>query len=161
MSRISDKSPSDEFALERFLPYRLSVLSNTISRSIARLYAEQFGLSIPEWRVMAVLGRFGPLSANEVRDRTAMDKVGVSRAVARLVRNRQVHRTTDERDRRRSVLRLSRPGRAVHDRIVPIARQRETRILEVLSPDESAQLDQLLSKLQARAQRLALEDTGE
>ena len=152
---------ADEFALERFVPYRLSVLSNTISRSIARLYAEQFGLSIPEWRVMAVLGRFGPLSANEVCDRTATDKVGVSRAVARLVENGLLHRTTDECDRRRSVLRLSRRGREVHDRIVPIARQREARILEVLSPDESAQLDRLLSKLQARAQRLAREDTSE
>ena len=70
--------------LERFLPYRLSVVSNRISTVIARVYAQRFGLTVPEWRVMAVLGRFGAMSASAVCERTAMDKVRVSRAVARL-----------------------------------------------------------------------------
>jgi DNA-binding MarR family transcriptional regulator len=71
--------------LESFLPYRLSVLSNTVSGVIARSYSERFGLSIPEWRVMAVLGRYPGLPAADIAVRTAMDKVQVSRAVARLV----------------------------------------------------------------------------
>ena len=60
-------------ALERFLPYRLSVLTNTVSRAIARLYDERFGLSIPEWRVRAALGRYGQLTASEICRVTAMD----------------------------------------------------------------------------------------
>ncbi len=112
------------FALERFVPYRLSVLSNAISRSIARLYHQRFGLAIPEWRVMAVLGRFGPLPANGVCRRTEMDKVRVSRAVARLQARGLVERRTDAADRRRSVLRLAPQGRDIHDRIVPLARAR-------------------------------------
>jgi DNA-binding MarR family transcriptional regulator len=71
--------------LERFLPYRLSVLSNRLSNAIARSYEQRFQLSVTEWRVIAVLGRFPGLSANEVAERTAMDKVAVSRAVARLL----------------------------------------------------------------------------
>ncbi len=143
------------FALEHFIPYRLSVLTNTISGAIARLYAERFGLAIAEWRVMAVLGRFWPLSANEVCRRTAMDKVRVSRAVARLVVRRLVVRRADPHDRRRAVLRLGAGGRATHDRIVPLARAREARLLDALSPDERAALDRLLAKLQARANELA------
>src|SRR5438445_5347964 len=73
-----------ELELERFLPYRLSVLTNRISTAIARVYVRRFGLTVPEWRVMAVLGRFGEMPANAVCERTAMDKVRVSRAVARL-----------------------------------------------------------------------------
>ena len=61
--------------LERFLPYRLSVLTNRISTAIGRVYVRRFGLTVPEWRVMAVLGRFGAMSANAVCDRTAMDKL--------------------------------------------------------------------------------------
>ncbi len=145
------------FALEHFLPYRLSVLTNTISGAIARLYAERFGLAIAEWRVMAVLGRFGPLSANQVCRRTAMDKVRVSRAVARLVARRLVARRADPHDRRRALLRLTAGGRATHDRIVPLARAREARLLDALSAHERAALDRLLTKLQARADELANE----
>ncbi len=147
------------FALEHFLPYRLSVLTNTISGGIARLYAERFGLAIAEWRVMAVLGRFGPLSANQVCRRTAMDKVRVSRAVARLVARGLVARRADPHDRRRAVLRLAAQGRAIHHRIVPLARAREARLLAPLTPDERTTLDRLLAKLQTRAEELA-EDEG-
>lgn len=84
------RAPDDGGAplyLDDFIPYRLSVLSNRISRSVAALYAERFGLTIPEWRVMAVLGleetRAGCVCANTVAERTEMDKVQVSRAVAR------------------------------------------------------------------------------
>ena len=81
--------------LEDYLPYRLSVLSNTVSRALARLYEQRFGLTVAEWRIMAVLARFGPLSANAVCDRTAMDKVQVSRAVARAVDGGLVDRGID------------------------------------------------------------------
>ena len=63
--------------LENFLPYRLSILSNTVSQSIAAEYQDRFELSMTEWRVMAVLGRFAELSAREVAERTAMDKVAL------------------------------------------------------------------------------------
>src|SRR5690606_6047046 len=96
--------------LEHFLPYRLSVLSNRISQDIARLYAERFELGITEWRVLAVLGRHPGLSAREVAERTAMDKVAVSRAIAALLDAGRLERETHADDRRRSVLRLSRKG---------------------------------------------------
>jgi len=137
--------------LEDFLPYRLSVLANTVSRGIARQYADRFGLSIPEWRVMAVLGRFAPLSAGEVCERTRMDKVRVSRAVARLSDAGLIARRADAADRRRGLLRLSPAGRAVHREIVPLARAREAELLAALDPQESAQLDALVAKLQHRA----------
>jgi DNA-binding MarR family transcriptional regulator len=150
--------PDTTFALEHFLPYRLSVLMNTMSRAFARRYGEQFGLSIPEWRVMAVLGRFAPLSANEVAERTAMDKVRVSRAVAKLMKTGLVDRATDSGDRRRSALKLSRAGRRVHEAIVPMARQIEAALLARLSPDERAALDAIVSKLMEGA--VALDRAG-
>src|SRR5258708_36066276 len=107
--------------LEAFLPYRLSVLTNRISTAIARVYVRRFALTVPEWRVMAVLGRFGPLSANAVCERTAMDKVRVSRAVARLAATGRLERRTDATDRRRALLELTARGRAVYDEIGPLA----------------------------------------
>src|SRR3954471_18563188 len=85
--------------LEDFLPYRLSVLSNTVSGAIAASYFLHFGLSIPEWRVMAVLAANPGLSAAEVTARTAMDKVAVSRAVAGLIAAGRLHRNPPPADR--------------------------------------------------------------
>ena len=114
-------TPHVQLDLEHFLPYRLSVLSNRTSNAIAREYSERFDMTIPEWRVMAVLGRFAGLSANQVAQRTAMDKVAVSRAVAKLLESGRLLRAFDDDDRRRSVLRLSEAGYAIYDQIVPLA----------------------------------------
>jgi DNA-binding MarR family transcriptional regulator len=138
--------------LERFLPYRLSVLMLRISNAIARSYERRFRLSVPEWRVMAVLGRFGPLSANGVAEKTQMDKVRVSRAVARLMAAGRVSRRTDRMDRRRSILALTAAGEAIHSEIVPHAERVEARLLAGLDEAERAALDRLLAKLEARAE---------
>ena len=99
----------DLLDLEHFLPYRLSVLSNRISQDIARLYADRFGLGITEWRVLAVLGRHPGISAREVAERTAMDKVAVSRAVASLLAAGRITRDTASgaRDSLHSAVQLS------------------------------------------------------
>lgn len=133
--------------LEHFLPYRLSVLSNRVSGAIARVYSERFDLGVTEWRVMAVLGRYPDLSAGEVAQRTAMDKVAVSRAVAGLVDAGRVERETHDDDRRRSVLRLSAAGRAIHDQVAPLALGFEKRLLDGMAPDERDVLFRLLDRL--------------
>jgi DNA-binding MarR family transcriptional regulator len=156
--QLNEAEPGADFALERFLPYRLSVLTNTMSRAFARAYGKRFGLSIPEWRVMAVLGRFAPLSANEVAERTAMDKVRVSRAVARLLKIGLIDRTTASDDRRRSALKLSRAGRRVHEGIFPMARRFEAGFLASLSDADRAEFDRLMMRLMDNA--IALDRNG-
>ncbi|MGY3266052.1 MarR family winged helix-turn-helix transcriptional regulator [Lysobacter sp. HA35] len=133
--------------LEHFLPYRLSVLSNRVSGAIAQMYSERFDLGVTEWRVMAVLGRYPELSAGEVAQRTAMDKVAVSRAVAGLVEAGRVERETHDDDRRRSVLRLSDAGRDIHDQVAPLAIAFEKRLLEGMAADERDVLFRLLDRL--------------
>ncbi len=145
---------SDELELEAFLPYRLSVLANTVSRAIANLYSERFGLTVPEWRVIAVLGGSPGLSAGEVAQRTAMDKVAVSRAVHGLIKRNRVSRQMSDVDRRRSSLTLTEEGQTVYSRVVPMARELEGRLLAALDEAEAGTLDSLLAKLQQRAETL-------
>jgi DNA-binding MarR family transcriptional regulator len=151
--RDSATEPDGEEAgldLERFLPYRLSIVTNLVSRAFARRYENAHGLTIPEWRMMAVLGRFAPLSSQEVGDRTAMDKAKVSRALQRLISAGLVKRRSNPSDNRQNMLALSRKGRAMHDRIVPQALELERELTEVLSPEERRMLDALLARLQDR-----------
>lgn len=140
-------APHAELDLEHFLPYRLSVLSNRVSSAIARVYVERFALGVTEWRVMAVLGRYPDLSANEVAQRTAMDKVAVSRAVARLVEAGRLERDVHDDDRRRSVLRLSETGYRIHDEVAPLALGFERRLLGGMDATERQLLFGLLDRL--------------
>jgi DNA-binding MarR family transcriptional regulator len=133
--------------LENFLPYRLSILSNTVSQAIADDYQRRYDLSMTEWRVMAVLARFHGLSARQVAERTAMDKVAVSRALARLAAAGRVHRDTHGDDKRRSVLNLTEAGWLIHDDVAPMARAREREMLTKLDQDERQWLTRILDKL--------------
>lgn len=140
--------------LARFLPYRLSLLSNLVSGAIAARYSERFGLTIPQWRVMAVLAIEPGLSAADVALRTAMDKVAVSRAVATLLRAGRLERRTHAQDRRRSQLQLSEAGRRVYAEIVPIARQYETLLVDALDTADRVALDRIWQRLIDRAREL-------
>jgi DNA-binding MarR family transcriptional regulator len=144
----------EKLHLEGFLPYRLSVLSNTVSSAIAAAYFANFGLSIPEWRVMAVLAANPGLSAAEVTARTAMDKVAVSRAVATLLTAGRLQRTTAPADRRRTHLALTAAGTRVYAQVVPMALKYERQLVAPLSKSELATLDRVLRVLLGRAVEL-------
>lgn len=148
-------SDHDEIDLERFLPYRLSVLSNLVSGTIADAYQRRFDLTIPEWRVIAVLSRHPGVSAAEVAELTRMDAVAVSRAVARLLRAGRLRRTVSPLDRRRSVLSVSSAGAAVYREVAPIALGYERELLDALKPTQRAVLRRALDALTARAEALA------
>lgn len=152
--------PDTLLKLTAFLPYRLSVLANTVSLTVARLYEKRFGITIPEWRVIAVLGGGRTLSASEVAAATAMERVQVSRAISRMLDSGLILRETGGDDRRRADLTLTAKGAAIYDEIAPLARAYETELTAALSADEMEQLDHLLGKLQARAADLAARPRG-
>ncbi|PZO55709.1 MAG: MarR family transcriptional regulator [Alphaproteobacteria bacterium] len=147
-------SPADLLVLEDFLPYRLSILSNRVSRAIAARYAKTFDLTIPEWRIIAVLGRRPGLTAKEIAEATEMDKVAVSRAVARLVVAKRLRASADADDARRQNLSLTAQGESVHARIAPIALAAEEKLLSALDARERRELDALLDRLLVAARSL-------
>jgi DNA-binding MarR family transcriptional regulator len=144
----------DELILENFLPYRLSVTSHTVSTNIARIYEKRFGVSIPEWRVIAVLGRYPGLSAVEVADRTLMDKVAVSRAVTKLIKNGRIDRQFADADRRRSILNLSEEGQKVHNEIAPLALEFEQQLVHNISEEDYEKFNSTLEQLLEKARQL-------
>jgi len=147
---MSDTPTSNSLRLASFLPFRLSVLSNAISQRIAELYDREFGLSVWQWRAMAVTADTPGVSATEIGQRTQMDKVAVSRAIAGLIEMGYLDRRASEEDARRSRLFLTKTGRDVYDLIVPLALSEEARLVRALSAREQAQLAHLMGKL-ARA----------
>jgi DNA-binding MarR family transcriptional regulator len=159
--RKPDRDTPEPLDLERFLPFRLSVLANRVTRAVARVYSRRFQLTAPEWRTMAVLGRFGPMTANNVVEHTAMDKVRVSRAVARLLSRSRVSRRTDPEDRRRAILDLTPEGRLVYGKVVPMVLAVESELLSDLDAAERAVLETVVRKLELRTANDFADDDDE
>ena len=93
--------------LEGFLPYRLNLLATEVSQTLARVYGKQFGISIPEWRVLATLGQFGVMTARDIGIHSRMHKTTVSRAVAALEKRQLIARRANRSDMREAFLALS------------------------------------------------------
>ena len=93
--------------LETFIPYRLSVVANRVSQSIAQLFDEKYRLPIPEWRILVVLDTHEPLAVHEIAELASMDKTRVSRAHKRLVDLKLVQMDDDPEDGRKVSIRLT------------------------------------------------------
>ena len=133
--------------LDNFLPYRLSIATYALSSRIAAEYQSRFGLKIPEWRLMAVLGEGRPKTQRELVAATRMDKVTVNRAAKILAERRLIARQAHEADGRSHHLELTDSGRALYDAIVPAALASEARLESNITAAERAALMDILAKL--------------
>jgi DNA-binding MarR family transcriptional regulator len=143
-------SASSRIDLERFVPFRLNRLAAEVSRALARVYGERFGIDIPEWRVIATLGDRGFARAQDIAASTRMHKSMVSRAVARLSDLGWVARSANARDRREAPLQLTATGREIYQQLVPIVLDYQERLLAALSASERDMFERLLAKLERR-----------
>jgi len=139
--------PGTKTRLTDFLPYRLAIASNAVSGLIAGEYRVEFGLKIPEWRIMAVLGDVGSLTQRDLVQVTLMDKVAVNRACKVLEDRNLLQRSPNEADGRSHHLELTEDGRAMHDEIWPQAVSTYEQIFAALTPRETEKLRALLDKL--------------
>jgi DNA-binding MarR family transcriptional regulator len=141
--------------LGAYLPYRLSVASNAVSGLIARAYQDRFGLTIPQWRLIAVLAEEGGMTQGQIVARTMMDKVTVSRAAQGLLQRHLVDRSDHHADGRSHVLALAIEGWRLYSEIAPLALAYEAALIAGLAPEEVVLLRRLLGRLQSAATALA------
>ncbi len=153
-TKIEGKTRVEPGKLEEFLPYQLSIASNAVSSLIAERYRKRFGLKIPEWRVMAVLGDAGALTQRALTEATLMDKVAVNRACKVLEDRGLVARAPNANDGRSHLLTLTAEGQAIHDEVMPLARATERELFEGFSEQEQRALRTLLRRMRERASSL-------
>ena len=148
--------PAD-FVLTTFFPYRLAVLAERVSQAVAGVYADRFDLTRAEWRVLAALAANGEMAAKEVGPYSTLDKMQVSRAVARMEEREIIERREDTTDRRAKLLRLTPRGTALFRELLPLVVEREAYILGSLDASERTALGSILEKIFTRADELARE----
>ena len=147
---MASSLPREPLELRAFLPYRLALLAQRSSRGLAARYARRFDISIPEWRCLAVLDRERGLSAGDLAERTSLDKVQTSRAIARLAERGLLERRPDPSDRRTVRLTLTAAGHRLFADVAEVARAWERDLTQALGLSDRRALDRVLVKL-ARA----------
>jgi DNA-binding MarR family transcriptional regulator len=150
--------PDAPLRLSDFLPYQLSVASNAVSYRIAEVYRSEFGLKIPEWRVMAVLGDSGQLTQRELTRLTLMDKVAVNRACKVLEERELAVRQPNASDGRSHLLELTDRGHEMHGQIMPLALEMERRLFSSFTEEEIETFRSLLGRVREEVQDLEADD---
>ncbi len=146
--------PSRSSRLSDFLPYLMSVSTNAVSDLVAGKYRERFGLKIPEWRVMAVLGDAGALTQRDLVGATRMDKVAVNRACKVLEDRGLAARSPNDRDGRSHHLELTEAGKAMHGEIMPLALGMEKQLFSVLTAQERRDFKAVLARINDQVRKL-------
>jgi DNA-binding MarR family transcriptional regulator len=140
--------------LEEFLPYRLNVVASLTSQALSRVYAERYGIGVPEWRVLVTLGQYGTMTGKAIGAHSHMHKTKVSRAVAQLARRKLLARKPNREDRREAFLSLTPAGLAIYQDLVPVASAFARRLLEAIDPADRAAFERALARLTERARLL-------
>jgi DNA-binding MarR family transcriptional regulator len=143
--------------LEEFLPYRLNVMASLVSQALSRIYAERYGIGVPEGRVLVTLGQFGMMTGKAVGAHSHMHKTKVSRAVALLEKRKMITRRANRADLRESFLSLTPAGRAVYEDLAPVALNFARRLSEVIDPADRAAFERAVDQLTERSAKLAAE----
>lgn len=142
---MTDKLP--DFDLDRYLPYRLTVIAAQMSAKLARHYKVQYGISIAEWRILLNLGYSGSGSVRDIEKRVSLEKSKVSRGVSRLEGKGYLTKSVDDTDRRLLKLTLTDAGIDLLGQLIPIARSYQDEL--------NATLGEMSDPLQSALDRLA------
>ena len=137
------------------LSYRVHVVANLLSRGAELRYRREFGVSLWEWRTIALLGAAdAALSLGHLAHAAGIDKSQMSRVVSGLARRRIVLREAHPGDGRGVRLTLTRSGRKVYDGLIRAAAQRDTALRNCLSLTEKNVFERVLTKLAGQAREL-------
>jgi DNA-binding MarR family transcriptional regulator len=156
-SDVAAASADALLKLEDFLPYRLTVLASLVSEALSRIYADRYGIDIPEWRILVTLGQFGSMTAKAVGAHAQMHKTKVSRAVAGLEQRKLIARRINRADMREVFLSLTPSGRAVYEELAPGAIAFATKLENTIDPADMPAFERAVKGLIAGARSLLAE----
>jgi DNA-binding MarR family transcriptional regulator len=147
--------------LEQFLPYQLNVVASLVSQALSRVYAERYGIGVPEWRVLVTLGQYDAMTAKAIGAHTHMHKTKVSRAVALMEKRRLLVRRANRDDKREAFLSLTAAGRTMYQEVAPHALDFANRLIAILAPEDRDAFNRAVKLLTAQSAQLVAETHGE
>jgi DNA-binding MarR family transcriptional regulator len=139
---------------EDFLTFRLTRLTNALRTNLTKRYLEEFELSLPEWRLLAMIARFAPMRFSEVTSRSSMDKGQVSRTLRvmekrGLTKMKTIKGAASDALAAPVMVSITPKGAALYKAVLPAARRRQAEMILSLSESERLRLYETIDKLSA------------
>ena len=153
-------SVDNPLSLEDTIVYRIAVATNVNTSLWQRRYGKRFDLTITDWRVLMLLASHPGMSAVEVSETLAVDKMTITRSVKRLLARKCIRARTNPGDRRRLALTIAPAGAAIYNEVAPEALSYQEHLLQDLSAAERLMLRDLLGKLLVAGRRMANADSA-
>jgi DNA-binding MarR family transcriptional regulator len=139
--------------IEQFLTFHLIRLANAAKNNVTRRYLVDFGLSVPEWRLLAMTIRFGPVRFSELVSRCSMDKGQVSRTLQMMTRRGFISAKAAPGGRASDgiaqpvIVSVTAKGRKLYQTVLPVAQRHQAALLNALTPQERKALYSIMVKL--------------
>ena len=143
---------AEPLPLHRFLTFRLMRVHTKLNAQATRILRETSGLTLSQWRVLALIGAEGEARMSDIARATALDKGLLSRNLKALIEAGQIEANADDADHRAQKLRLSAAGQALFERTLPVMRARQARLRADLSAEELETFYTVLDKLEHAAE---------
>ncbi len=152
-SDIGERGTSLQFG--HFLTFQLIRLANAAKSNVTRRYLADFGLSVPEWRLLAMTTRFQPVRFSELVANSSMDKGQASRTLQGMIKRGYIATKAPTPGTRKAgdtaavpvILTVTAKGRALYKSVLPVAQRNQAKLLQKLTRDERKVLYVILSKL--------------
>ncbi len=140
--------------LNDFLPYQLSQLADMLSLAVAPVYESRLGITRDDWRVLVAVNQDRHMRATDIVQHTRLDKMQVSRAIARLEKNGLLTRKADAQDKRQQVLIVTAAGQSAYRKVAPLMTARNDYLLQDLDATQRQALQTQLDLILGRAREL-------
>jgi len=137
--------------LEGLVSFRLRLLANLYTKASASAYERGFGLTLNEWRIIALLSSGGKLSISRLADQAQFDRGLTTRVIATLIQHQFVKKERDSQDGRGEIASLTVQGQELVSEVTPLAAQRNEELLSCLTKNERVIFDGILNKLTDQA----------
>lgn len=154
LPKVEDRFGEIRLDFEERTFYRFSMLATQLNRCVTGAYIEKFARPANAWKVLTLLGRFGPISVSEITAHTSLEMDKVTRVVDSLVNQGLTVRKQDAGDKRRIFVYLTANGRKVVRQVESMIYEMEREFLIVLSAEEREALYTMLDKLENRAKQI-------
>ena len=144
----ADRYRARRIAQERNLFGRLQTAALSSRKQAQQLLKSAGVLSITEWRVLWDLAEAGPLSVTQMATIQHADHAQISRAIPTMVSKGYVKTSTEEDDRRKSLITLTGTGRAVFEEASVTMTARRAALAKEFSEDEMDTFLQLIHRFE-------------
>lgn len=137
-------------AIEGFVSYKLSLLSRLINRRSTRYFAQEFNMTLAEWRCLVQIVEGLGSTVRDISERTFADKGQISRAAQGLLAKGLIVGKSDPLDRRSVRYKATSKGKSLFQTIVTLRKSENEAVLDSLTPEQQRVFFDCLDLLMAK-----------